>query len=200
MFHRFVSFPFHFRFISVSSRAHLGKFGRVLGDFADERGGVLADEVVGEAEAGEDLGEDLSLDDDLGEVERVLRDLRERGANLPLQLRVLRDNERGEEGHRPGVHDRLRELRRVLRDVRQRRRRNALQRELRLLHAQNQEWNRPRVHDLLRELRRVARHVAERLRGTEGPRESGGGERWRARIGRGERSDRSSRGDVGFMT
>ena len=67
----------------------LGELGRVLGDFADDGGGVLADQVVREAEAGEYFGEDFGFDHDLGQVQGVLGDLGERRTHLTLQLGVL---------------------------------------------------------------------------------------------------------------
>jgi hypothetical protein len=47
-----------------------------------------------------DSSADLGLDDDLGEVDRVLRDLREARAHLPLELAVQRLDERREVGDR----------------------------------------------------------------------------------------------------
>jgi hypothetical protein len=58
----------------------------VFGDFANQSGGILAHHQIHVLEAGEDLRENLGLHHHLGQVDRVLGDLRERAAHLALQL------------------------------------------------------------------------------------------------------------------
>eukprot|EP00951_Prasinocladus_malaysianus_P001331 scaffold9096_cov25-Prasinocladus_malaysianus.AAC.1 len=61
------------RFDPSVGHHQLGELLGVLGDLADNRGGVLADELVGELEAGQDLWEDLRLDHNLGAKRSISR-------------------------------------------------------------------------------------------------------------------------------
>ena len=91
----------------------------------------------------------------------MARDLRERGARVALEARVLAQHERREVRDRAGVDGGLRELRAVLGDVAERRGGGALQGELRLLHAEHEQRQRAGVGGLAREVGRVAGDVAE---------------------------------------
>ena len=53
-------------------------------DLADERRDILLDVLVGVLEAREDCGEDLGLDNHLGEVDAVLRYLTQGREDLSL--------------------------------------------------------------------------------------------------------------------
>ena len=67
----------------------LGQLGRVLYDLAHAGGGVLAHIDVEVLEARQHAREDLGLDDDLGKVDAVLGHLRQRAADLALELTVV---------------------------------------------------------------------------------------------------------------
>ncbi len=56
---------------------------------SDHSGSMLAHKLIRELEAGEDLGEDLSLHHHLRHVHTVLGNLSQGTAHLPLQLGVL---------------------------------------------------------------------------------------------------------------
>mmetsp|Transcript_3983 Transcript_3983/g.7735 ORF Transcript_3983/g.7735 Transcript_3983/m.7735 type:complete len:243 (-) Transcript_3983:394-1122(-) len=142
----------------------LRKLGRVLGDLAYARGGVLAHVHIDVLEQVEDLREDLRLDHHLSQVDRVLGDLRQARADLPLELAVGVEDERREVSDGTAVDNRLRELRRVLADIRERRRGDPLERELWLLDAQHQQRHGARIDHGLSQLAVVPRNVAQRPR------------------------------------
>ena len=67
-----------------------------MAHLAHDSGGMLAHKLVRELEAGEDLGEDLSLHNHLRHVHTVLGDLGQGAAHLPLQLGVLVQHQGGQ--------------------------------------------------------------------------------------------------------
>mmetsp|Transcript_29344 Transcript_29344/g.62420 ORF Transcript_29344/g.62420 Transcript_29344/m.62420 type:complete len:233 (+) Transcript_29344:568-1266(+) len=146
---------------SASIHDQLREIRRVPGDLPDEGCRVLPNKLVGIFEAIQYAWEDIGLHHDLGKVYRVLGDLRQARADLPLQGHVPAGELRGKKRDRTSIHYDLGKIRGVLANVGQRRCGDSLQWEVRLLETENKERHSTCVNDGLGEILGVPRDVSQ---------------------------------------